>query len=73
ARVIRSQILSLREREFTYTSILSGTRTFNLVIKEYFPFIIPIIFSTLINNMIWAVGMEVTLSVLGLSNTEIPT
>jgi len=73
ARVIRSQILSLREREFTYTSILSGTRTFNLVIKEYFPFIIPVIFSTLINNMVWAVGMEVTLSVLGLSNTEIPT
>ena len=73
ARVIRSQILSLREREFTYTAILSGTKTFNLVVKEYFPFIIPIIFATLINNMIWATGMEVTLAILGLSNTEIPT
>ncbi len=73
ARVIRSQILSLREREFTYTAILSGTRTINLVIKEYFPYIIPIIFSTLINNMIAMIGTEVTLSVLGLTNVEIPT
>jgi len=73
ARVIRSQVLSLREREFTYTAILSGTKTFNLVIKEYFPFIIPIIFSTIINNMIWAIGMEVTLAILGLTNIEVPT
>ena len=73
ARVIRSQILSLREREFTYTAILSGTRTFSLVIKEYFPFIIPIMFATVINNMIWAIGMEVTLAVLGLTNIEVPT
>ncbi|MGB9857801.1 MAG: ABC transporter permease [Dictyoglomaceae bacterium] len=73
ARLIRSQILSLREREFTYTSILSGTKTFNLVMKEYLPFVVPLIFATIINNMAWAVGMEITLSILGLSNLEIPT
>jgi len=73
ARVIRSQILSLREREFTNTAILSGTRTFSLVMKEYLPFVIPIVFSTIINNMAWAVGMEITLAILGLSNLEIPT
>jgi peptide/nickel transport system permease protein len=73
ARLIRSQILSLREREFTYTSILSGTKTFNLVMREYLPFVVPLIFATIINNMAWAVGMEITLSILGLSNLEIPT
>lgn len=73
ARVIRSQILSLRERDFTYTAILSGSKTLSLVFKEYFPFVIPIVFSTLINNMSWAIGMEITLAILGLTNLEIPT
>jgi len=73
ARVIRSQILSLREREFTQTAILSGTKTMHLVMKEYLPFATPLIFSTLINNMAWAIGMEITLAILGLSNLDIPT
>lgn len=73
ARVIRSQILSLREREFTQTAILSGTGTLRLVLKEYLPFAMPLIFSTLINNMSWAIGMEMTLAILGLVNMDIPT
>ncbi|MCS7201682.1 MAG: ABC transporter permease [Dictyoglomus sp.] len=73
ARLIRAQVLSLREREFTYTSILSGYSTLNLVIKEYFPFVLPLVFSTVINNMGWSIGLEVTLSILGLSNLAIPT
>ncbi len=73
ARVIRSQILSLREREFTLTAVLSGTKTMKLVMKEYLPFATPLIFSTLINNMAWAIGMEITLAILGLSNMDIPT
>lgn len=73
ARVIRSQILSLREREFTQTAILSGTGTLQLVLKEYLPFATPLVFSTLINNMSWAIGMEITLATLGLVNMDIPT
>lgn len=73
ARLIRSQILSLREREFTQTAILSGTGTFRLVLKEYMPFATPLVFSTLINNMSWAIGMEMTLAVLGLVDMNIPT
>ncbi len=73
ARVIRSQILSLREREFTQTAILSGTSTLQLVLKEYMPFAMPLVFSTLINNMSWAIGMEITLAILGLVNMDIPT
>ncbi len=73
ARVIRSQILSLREREFTQTAVLSGTGTVRLVLKEYMPFATPLIFSTLINNMSWAIGMEIALAILGLVNMDIPT
>ena len=73
ARTIRSVILSLREREFTKTAILSGTGTIKLVLKEYMPFAMPLIFSTLINNIAWAIGLEITLAFLGLVNLNIPT
>jgi peptide/nickel transport system permease protein len=73
ARLIRSEVLSLREREFTYTAILSGAPTLKLIFNEYFLFIVPIVFTTLINNMSWVVGMEVTLALIGLTNLSIPT
>jgi peptide/nickel transport system permease protein len=73
ARLIRSVILSLREREFTKTAILSGTGTVRLVLNEYMPFAMPLIFSTLINNISWAIGLEMTMAILGLVNLNIPT
>jgi peptide/nickel transport system permease protein len=73
ARLIRSVILSLREREFTKTAILSGASTVKLVLNEYMPFAMPLIFSTLINNIAWAIGLEITLAFLGLVNLNIPT
>jgi len=73
ARVIRSLILSLRTREFTQTAILSGTRTLPLVLHAYMPYATPLVFSTLINNMAWAIGLEMTLAILGLTNVLIPT
>jgi peptide/nickel transport system permease protein len=73
ARLIRSIILSLREREFTKTAVLSGTGTVKLVLHEYMPFAMPLIFSTLINNISWAIGLEMTLALLGLVNINIPT
>jgi len=73
ARLIRSMSLSLRERDFTNTSILSGTGTVKLVLNEYMPFTMPLIFSTLINNISWAIGLEITLAILGLVNLCIPT
>ena len=73
ARLIRSMILSLREREFTRTAILSGTGTVKLVLNEYMPFAMPLIFSTLINNMGFAIGLEITLAIIGLVDLMTPT
>jgi peptide/nickel transport system permease protein len=73
SRLIRSQILSLREREFTYTAILSGSPTHKLIFNEYFLFVIPLTMATLIGNMIWVTGLEVTLAYLGLTDVTIPT
>lgn len=73
ARTIRSQVLSLREREFTYTALLSGMHTLRLVFREYLPLVMPLVLSTFIGNMAWAISLEVTLAILGLTNLDIPT
>jgi peptide/nickel transport system permease protein len=73
ARLIRSVTLGLRTREFTRHAIFSGMTMPRILLTEHLPFVLPIIFSTTLNNMIWSIGMEVTLSVLGFTNVETPT
>ncbi|MBX2999082.1 MAG: ABC transporter permease [Caldilineaceae bacterium] len=73
ARLIRAQVLSLKERPFTQTAVYSGSTPFRITLNEHLPFVLPIVFATTINNLIWAIGMEVTLSVLGLSDVTLPT
>ncbi len=73
ARLIRAQVLSLKERSFSRTSVYSGTHPFWIMFHEHLPFVLPIVFATTINNMLWSIGMEVTLSVLGLSDVSTPT
>ena len=73
ARLIRSQVLSLKERSFTRTAVYSGASSFWITIHEHLPFVLPIVFATTINNMLWSIGNEVTLSVLGLSDLTNPS
>lgn len=69
----RSQVLSLREREFTYTAVFSGMNTFKVIGKQHFPFLISYMMADFISGFLWALGMEITLAVLGLSNLTTPT
>jgi len=73
ARLIRAQVLSLKERAFTRTAVYSGTGAFRITMTEHLPFVLPVVFATTINNMIWSIGMEVTLGVLGLGSITTPT
>ncbi|MEZ4735001.1 MAG: ABC transporter permease [Caldilineaceae bacterium] len=73
SRLIRAQVLSLKERPFTRTAIYSGTGAFRITLNEHLPFVLPVVFATTINNLLWSIGLEVTLSVLGLSDVTLPT
>lgn len=73
SRLFRSQILSLKEREFTQTAVFSGMGAVRIVTREHLPFVIPLVMAATINNIIWVIGMEVTLAVLGLSSLNTPT
>ncbi|MCS7215750.1 MAG: ABC transporter permease [Thermodesulfovibrio sp.] len=69
----RSQILSLKEMEFTNTAKFSGRKISQIIFKEHVPFLIPYILADSISGFLFAIGMEITLSVLGLTNLDTPT
>jgi peptide/nickel transport system permease protein len=73
ARLIRSVALSLRSREFTETGIFSGMSMRQILVEEHLPYVLPIVFSTTMNNINWSIGFEVTLSVLGFTDINTPT
>ena len=73
SRLIRSVALSLRNREFTRQAVFSGMRTGKILFREHLPYVMPIVFYTTMNNLIWAIGLEVTLSILGFSDINRPT
>ena len=73
ARLIRSVSMSLATREFTQTCLFSGMTTREILQKEHLPFVLPIVFSTALNNMNWSIGLEVTLAVLGFTDINRPS
>ena len=73
ARLIRSVAISLKTRSFTTQSVYSGMSMRKILVEEHLPYVLPIVFATTMNNMIWSIGMEITLSVLGFTDIETPT
>jgi peptide/nickel transport system permease protein len=73
ARLIRSVALGLKHREFTRHAVFAGMSPMRIMYEEHLPYVMPIIFSTAMANMIWSIGLQVTLAVLGFTNINIPT
>lgn len=73
ARLIRSVALGLKHREFTRHATFAGMSTRKILLEEHLPYVMPIVFSTFMNNMLWSIGLEVTLAVLGFTNINQPT
>ncbi|GLQ55232.1 ABC transporter permease [Devosia nitrariae] len=73
ARLIRSVALGLKHREFTRHAVFAGMPPVRIMFEEHLPYVMPIVFSTAMANMIWSIGLQVTLAVLGFTNLNIPT
>ncbi|MFD1252623.1 MULTISPECIES: ABC transporter permease [Devosia] len=73
ARLIRSIAVGLKHREFTRHAVFAGMSTRKVLMEEHLPYVMPIVFSTFMNNMLWSIGLEVTLAVLGFTNINTPT
>jgi len=73
ARTIRSMALTLREREFINMARFSGANTFDILLREIFPYVTAYMLVGLINTVLFAINTEATLAVIGLSKVEVPT
>ncbi len=69
ARVLRSQTLSLRNRDFVQAAYMSGDPTWRIIFREIMPNMISLIVSSFIFAVIGAIFTESALEFLGLGDS----
>ncbi|MCA9885116.1 MAG: ABC transporter permease [Anaerolineae bacterium] len=72
-RLIRAQVLSMRESGYVQMAKLSGASTFDIMFREMMPNLIPYLFASFIGNATGAILAAVGLETLGLGPQRIPT
>ncbi len=73
ARVIRSQVLSCRERTFIEAARAAGATPYRVIFKHLMPNVISLAFAQLALNVPGAIASEASLSWLGLGDPNVPT
>ena len=68
ARVVRSQVLSVKERPFVEAARCVGAGDFSIIFKEIFPSVLPIAFAEAVLWIASAIYAEAVLSFLGLGD-----
>ncbi|MEA3334313.1 MAG: ABC transporter permease [Chloroflexota bacterium] len=72
-RLIRSQVLSMRERGYVQMAQLSGVGLFSIMFFEMMPNLLPYLAASFTGNVSAAILAATGLEVLGLGPTRIPT
>lgn len=72
-RLIRAQVLTLRERGYIRMARLSGATTFDVIFREMMPNMLPYIAASFTGNVSGAILASTGLEALGLGPTRIPT
>ncbi len=73
ARVVRSQVLMIRERVHVMTSYTFGAGTFYVLKRHIIPELSPVLIALMIQNARRAIFMEAGLSFLGIGNPAVIT
>jgi peptide/nickel transport system permease protein len=71
ARVLRSQTLSLRDRDFVSAAEVSGESRFRIITGEIFPNMISLVAANMFGATIYAIGAMAALQFLGLGNPSV--
>ncbi len=72
-RVIRSQVLSLREQGYVKMARLSGLSSFDIMFKEMMPNLLPYLAASLMGSVSAGILAAVGLEALGLGPQRVPT
>lgn len=70
ARLIRSQTLSLREKDYVAASIVLGESNFNIIFRQILPNMVNIIVGGITGSSIYGISSSTALAFLGLTNME---
>jgi peptide/nickel transport system permease protein len=70
ARVLRAQTLSLRNRDYVESARITGERTWRIIGFEILPNLLPIVASSFLFTVLYAVGTYTAMAFLGLINPE---
>jgi peptide/nickel transport system permease protein len=71
ARVLRSQMLSLREKEFVAAARVTGEHSLRIIFSEILPNMLSIVAATMVGGVIYAIGAEAALEFIGLGNPSV--
>lgn len=72
-RLIRAQVLSMRESGYVQMAKLSGASTFSIMFQEILPNLLPYLAASFIGNATGAILAAVGLEALGLGPQRVPT
>ena len=70
ARVIRSQMMAFKNRDFVSAAIISGERNIRIIVVEIMPRMLSLIASSFIGATIYSIGAQVALEFLGLGDVS---
>jgi peptide/nickel transport system permease protein len=68
ARILRAQMLSLREKDFVSAALVSGESKVRIIFREIFPNMTSIVLASFLGSTIFAIGAEAGLEFLGLGD-----
>lgn len=68
ARVLRSQTLSLREKDFVSSAVVSGEGSARIIFREILPNMMSIVVAGMFGGITYAIGAQAGLEFIGLGN-----
>jgi len=71
SRVLRSQTLSLREKDYVASAVVSGENSFRIIFAEILPNMLSIMVAGMFGAVTYAIGAQAGLEFLGLGNPSI--
>ncbi len=73
ARVLRSQTLSIRKRDFVAAAVVSGESSLRIITREILPSMTSLLIAQIIGSTVYAIGAQVGLEFLGLGDVSSTT
>lgn len=73
ARIVRAEVMSLRERQFVAAARTTGASDFDILYREIAPNVLPLALTSITFALAWAIITEASIGFLGFSDPDVVT